>query len=147
MTIANMVSRWENLNVPEAVISAMREKAGELPDFNREQLEMGLRSDGGEVAPPYSFVTVQLKSVKAGLAGVSDRVTLYDTGDHYRQMYAEVRGEDVIFGSRDWKSSDLEAKYGLEIYGLTPASKRNFNEEFLILEFIRQVKNNLYGRM
>lgn len=104
-----------------------------MADLNAVQLSQGLRADGKDIVPSYKALTVELKQNKPGLAGVTDRVTLFDEGDHYRELYAEVQGQEIEYGSRDPKSAKLQEKYGKygPIYGLTNDSNEELVEQHL----------------
>lgn len=99
-------------------------------DLMAEQLAQGIRSNATQIKPDYKPLTIEIKETEGvGLGAITDRVTLYMHGDHYRQLYADVKGDEIEYGSRDWKSAKLEKKYGTKrgpIYGLTPDSRDTF---------------------
>jgi hypothetical protein len=123
----------ENLEAldPEAVaIEVLEENTNVMADLIAGQLAQGLRSDGSEILPSYAPLTIELKKNKSGLAGVTDHVTLFDTGSHYEKLYTEVKGDELEYGSKDNKSAGLQEKYDRKgksskgsIYGLTEDSK------------------------
>ena len=116
----------QQLDVEAIAISTLEESEKAMADLNAEQMAKGLRADGSEILPSYSDLTIELKSEKSGLAGVTDRVTLYDTGEHYKQLYANVQGDEIEWGSRDEKSAKLQKKYDTakgSVYGLTSDSR------------------------
>lgn len=116
----------------EAIASeSLQENENVIADLNATQLSQGERSDGTDITPDYADLTVELKKGKSGLAGITDRVTLFDTGSHYRQLYADVEGKGIEFGSKDSKSEKLQDKYGDNIYGLNDDSKDELAEGFL----------------
>lgn len=97
-----------------------------IADLNATQLSEGLRADGSETLPSYSGTTVGVKKGKSGLSGITDRVTLYDTGAFYRGLYASVQGTEIEYGSRDGKADKLQEKYSTSkgsIFGLNEDSK------------------------
>lgn len=116
----------QGLDVEAIAISTLKENEDIMADLNASQMAQGVRADGSEILPSYRPLTVELKSDKPGLAGVTDRVTLYDTGEHYAELYADVKGDQIEYGSRDEKSAALQKKYDKKkgsIYGLTEDSK------------------------
>lgn len=116
----------KGLDVEAIAISTIEENEKAMADLNAEQLARGLRADGSEILPSYADLTIELKSEKSGLAGVTDHVTLYDTGDHYAGLYADVQGDEIEQGSHDEKSASLQKKYSTKkgsIYGLTADSR------------------------
>lgn len=97
-----------------------------IADLIATQLSQGIRSDGTEILPSYAPLTIEIKKTKSGLAGVTDRVTLYDTGEHYKELYAEVKGDDLVTGSLVEYSDALEKKYDTSkasVHKLTEDSK------------------------
>lgn len=99
-----------------------------IADLNADQLAHGIRADGSPTTPSYKDSTIAYKRGRPGLSGVTDRVTLYDTGAFYAGLYAAVQGEDITFGSHDEKEAKLEKKYSRangpqQIFGLTEDSK------------------------
>jgi hypothetical protein len=126
MDAVEVLSVLEKLNVSETASETVADNTEIIADLNATQLSQGLRSDGSETLPSYTALTIQLKGEKTGLASVTDHVTLYDTGDFYKELYAEVHGEDVEVGSKNWKSDKLQKKYSTakgSIFGLNVDSR------------------------
>ncbi len=124
----DMIELLQSLNVEQVASQAVQDSTDQIADLNATQLAQGLRSDGSEILPSYAELTIELKKGKPGLSGVTDHVTLYDEGSHYRGLYAEVQGEDIEFGSHDPKSEKLQKKYDTKkgsIYGLTADSRED----------------------
>ena len=116
----------KSLDLEAIARESLEENAEVMADLNAEQLARGLRADGSEILPLYKPLTIEIKQTKSGLAAVTDHVTLFDTGSHYRELYAEVQGDEIEYGSRDEKSAKLQKKYSTSkgpIYGLTTDSK------------------------
>lgn len=118
----DLLENWENLNVGSIVHETIQENAEAMADLNALQLSQGKRATGTDIKPAYHPLTIELKKGQSGLSGITDRVTLYDTGSHYRNLYAQVKGDEIEYGSRDHKSESLQKKYGA-IYGLTEESR------------------------
>jgi hypothetical protein len=122
----------QELNVQDQAVSALSDHEEDIATQIAGQLSAGVNGDGSEIVPEYAFLTVQLKQGKPGLSGVTDRVTLFDTGSHYRELYAEVeKTGEVETGSRDEKSLDLQAKYGEGIYQPGETARQNVIDEGL----------------
>lgn len=130
MYAEDMINKLAEISMRRICSEVAQESEEEMTELNEQQLSMGLRSDGSEIEPFYSIFTLIKKEMKSGLAGVSDRVTLFDTGAHYRGLYTEVAGSVIEWGSKDPKSKKLEEKYG-KIYGLNDYSKEILKEETL----------------
>lgn len=122
-----MLANLKKLDIPAIASEAVAGVVDVIADLNATQLSQGLRADGSQTLPSYTDVTIAMKRAKGGgLEGVSDRVTLYDTGAFYRGLYAAVQGTDIEYGSRDEKEGKLQDKYsvsGGSIFGLNEDSK------------------------
>lgn len=116
----------KSMDLQAIAAESLEANAETIADLNAEQLARGLRADGSQILPEYAQLTIDIKKTKSGLSGVTDHVTLYDTGDHYQQLYADVKGVEIEYGSRDEKSARLEKKYATKrapLYGLTIDSR------------------------
>lgn len=123
-----ILNTLKTVNIDQIASDTISEVTNSIADLNAEQMAKGLRADGSEILPTYSNMTISLKkeSGRTDLSGVTDRVTLFDTGSHYRNLYAQVQGVEIEYGSRDSKSADLQKKYDKQngsIYGLTIDSR------------------------
>lgn len=130
-----------SINLNDIAARSIEDNRESIADMNAAQMAQGLRADGSEILPYYADLTISMKKKRSGLSGVFDHVTLYNTGAHYAGLYAEVKGDEIEYGSRDEKSEALQKKYSTakgSIYGLTtdskeelaPAFKRSFFAEY-----------------
>lgn len=130
----------ESFDVDKIVNDVLNESTETMANLNAAQLAQGLRADSTEIQPPYADRTVfEKQHNKSGLAAVTDHVTTYDTGSHYRKLYAEVQGDELEYGSRDEKSAKLQKKYG-KLYGLTTDSKEELAEQVTRPAFQKRVE-------
>jgi hypothetical protein len=107
-----------------------------IADLNRSQMaDKGQRSDGSLLKPDYTYLTKDIKSDKSGTSGIIEHVTLYDTGELHKSIFASLPQKSLILDSEDWKVEDLTEKYG-EFLGLTDESILQLKERFepLLLE-------------
>lgn len=111
---------------------AIENTAPEATRQQRLQLWQGVRSDGSEM-PHYSFRSVFQYGKPEG------PIKLYDTGDFYKGVLIDVRGDIFIMESADGKSTMLQNRYGKEILGLGETAQTNYIR-VLRPEFIRQAK-------
>lgn len=65
------------------------------------------------------------------------------TGDFYRSIYAEVRGDKVIIDATDEKTESLVKRAGEEIFGLNKPTKEEFIKQDLEPVFLRKIKSEL----
>lgn len=100
----------------QVVLDIVQEDEQMVLDMNREQMYAGMRSDGTKIEPEYTATTISIKQRKGQ---PTDRVTLKDTGDHYREMFIQYGDDAFAIFSDDEKAPKLQAKYLPNIYGLT----------------------------
>ena len=101
-----------------------------IADLNRAQMaDKGQRSDGSLLKPDYTNVTKDIKSDKGGTSGIIEHVTLYDTGELHKSIFASMPQKSIILDSEDWKVDELTEKYG-EFLGLTDESIMKLKEKF-----------------
>lgn len=139
-----VLEQLQRLDVRQVASDSLVAVEDVMADLNASQLAQSTRSDGSETLPTYRDITIEKKKKKSGLSGVSDRVTLYDTGAFYRALYAKVQGEDIEFGSADWKADKLDEKYSTQrgsIFGLTEDSRDDLVESHLRDEWERRVED------
>lgn len=134
-TIFEMLSKWQQVNVETeipAIIQRNKEVAAEL---NRKQLKSGKTSKGDPVQPSYNSTIYALDKNRSNSLPGLGTPDLYLTGAFHRGFYAQVKaGKSIIFGSTDMKSSDLEANYTKEIFGLTRDNKQLFLSDTIMPE-------------
>lgn len=109
------------------IVSIIDETKEDIANLVASQLAQGIRSDGSKITPEYTSFTIELKSGQPGLAGVTDRVTLYNEGNFYRGITAtNITPEKFDITSKDWKTKKLEDKYGTAILGLSVENKAQY---------------------
>lgn len=141
MRILEVRNRFANLDTDKICISAVERTKDTIADLNAEQMFKGLRSDGSEITPDYSDVTIAIKEEKGQ---PTDRVTLRDKGDFQNELYADIQGDKLIINSRDEKAAALDKKYSKakgSIYGLSGPFKREYLNEKLRPEFKKLMQN------
>ncbi len=127
-TPKGMLERLQGLDVGRQVKMTIGQTKQLIIDKNQDQLMQGIRSDGTEITPPYTYFTREKKKEKGRDPNI---VTLYDTGDFFREMFVDVGSDVIEIDSMDYKSDDLQEKYGEKVFGLTPDSKEEYVEEAL----------------
>lgn len=128
----DLLESLQSLDLKQEAVNSLSVHEEDIADQVAGQLSAGINGDGSAIEPEYAFLTVQLKKGKPGLSGVTDLVTLYDEGDHYRELFSDVQGSgEIITGSHDEKSLDLQAKYGEGIYQPGETARQNVIDEGL----------------
>jgi len=130
-------------NIVGAAVKVLQELDGVMADLNTQQLSEGQRADGSRITPEYADFTIAVKSGKSGLAGVTDHVTLFDTGDFYSAMNVQVSDDGLIeFKNDDPKAEKLMQRYSdmrhtklqlsnKNIFGLTEESRIELKRDSL----------------
>lgn len=136
----DLLESLQDLDIDQVASDSLKEHEETIAEMNASQLAQGRKSDGKYITPEYADLTIELKKKKSGLAAVTDVVTLFDTGSHYKNLYAEVKDKQIEYGSRDSKSEALQEKYGQNIYGPDDDSKDELVEGFLKPTFEQKIE-------
>lgn len=131
-TAQDILKKFQRIDVTLSAQVAIEETAGDVTNAQRQQLQQGLKSDNSYL-PDYSFRSVFQYNKPPG------PIRLYDTGDFYRGMLVDVRGDIFIIESADSKSKMLQDRYGENILGLGAAAKVEY-VKVLRPVFIKQIK-------
>ena len=132
-----------NHGLETQAISIVRENDNILIDMNLEQLYAGLNSKGQSlesIGGPYSPSTIQIKMAKGQPI---DRVTLRDEGDFYEAFFVDDIPGGWSISSNDWKTSELIADWGADIFGNTEADEEEFNMEYLLPGLVEWILSNI----
>lgn len=143
MRILEMRERFVKLDTDKLCIDAVDHTKDTIADLNAEQMFKGLRSDGSEITPDYTDVTIAIKEEKGQ---ITDHVTLRDKGDFQKELYAAIEGDKLVINSRDPKAAALDKKYSKangSIYGLSGPFRREYLNEKLRPEFKKLTQNAL----
>lgn len=128
--LEELIRRLRAIDANSILDEAIMENRDDIVELNKEQLEMGLRSDGSSM-PDYSRTSVNAFNKPAG------PIQLYDTGDFYDGFFATDKGQSIAISSTDEKTGLLKRKYTSEIFGLTQTSitelSKNIKRDFVIL--------------
>lgn len=104
-------------DLPKIVLGKVRNYEEEILDLNTEdQLMEGIDSEGKQIEPGYSPLTISIKRAKRQ---PTNRVTLKDTGAFHRSFEIEYFQDSFAIVADDPKTAKLERKYGADITGLT----------------------------
>lgn len=142
MTPLDLLGRLQNINVDRAAKMSLGQTREIFLDLNREQLLSGIRADKSKITPEYAYFTRRKKQEQGR---DPDVVTLYDTGDFYRGMFLDVGSDLLEVDSTDYKSGELQEKYGEKIFGLTDDSKTTYLGEIFPI-FLQKIEDTLNGK-
>jgi len=135
--------RFALANIDKQASVIVEQNKDFILDLNREKqlFDKGINSDG-KLLRPYRPFTVSLKRQKGE---PFNRTTLFDKGDFYKGFDLLFRNNKISIFSRDSKSSDLQEKYGSNIFGFTPDNSKIYAERFNS-ELTKYLKSTIYGR-
>jgi hypothetical protein len=141
MTLHEMQRRLNGFELQQEVQEAIIETSTDMIVLNQGQMSLGLRSDGTEITPTYSDLTIMLKDEK----GQESRwVTLKDKGDFWGDMFVDVGNNSYEMGSADAKAAKLEKKYGKKVFGLSKESK---SEEYIPIYLLPEIQNRITKKL
>jgi len=135
MDLVKLHSNLKQLDVVDLAIEILDELEDFIADLNRSQMyDKGQRSDGSDISPDYTALTVELKErFGSGKGKRTDHVTLYDEGSFHKSIFSSVTIDKIVLDASDNKTDELLGKYG-EVLGLTDESieklKAEFNKRF-----------------
>lgn len=138
-TALAILKKFEGVSVLDAAKSAIIETREYAVAVQKVQLFQGLESTDLKIIPSYAAKTVAIKKRKGQ---PTDRVTLKDTGAFYRGIRIDVVGELIRIDSVDPKKSDLETKYGKEIFGLGTQARTDYIPK-LKIAFVKNIRGYL----
>lgn len=110
---------------------AIKTNTEQIADLNREnQLYFKGIDAKGQKLKKYTKVTV---AIKRALGKPFDRTTLLDKGDFYEKFKIDFNPNDytITIFSTDEKTPKLIAKYGIDIFGLTPENNQYLDENII----------------
>ena len=148
-TIKAVFQRVNNFytSMDKITIDVIKDNSKLILDENRSQLFDGLDKEGKEIVNEqggkYSPTTIIIKKEKGQ---PTDRVTLRDTGDWQDAMFLEVKGNEILTDSSDWKTDELLKKYDRNmntILGIPETSKTKINSTLMdrLIFIFRQMTN------
>jgi len=123
----------------DAIILKNKEK---ILDLNRENqlFDKGIDSFGKMITPAYSPFTVSSKRI---FNLPYNRVTLFQTGAFYNAFDIMNRKGQITIFSRDSKTTDLQDKYGSEIFGLTNENEKILNYQIIKPELLNFINKHI----
>lgn len=109
-------------------------------DLSAEQMAQAKDVNGDEITldgvPSYQPVTiVHKKRFGSGLGAITDRVTRYQSGTLYKELFAQVTSGQVILSARVDYWDKLLDRTGPQGTGLDPEMRARFSEEVIVPAF------------
>lgn len=142
-TIIEVAERVRKLaqNIEKQVAAIIDNTKEEIVKKNRQQLLDGVKSDGTELTPSYlNDPYFKTREAAQRYSDFKDKITpsnkrkkgtpnLYINGLYHNSIKIDVRGEIFKIQSTASIGSDIERKYGENVYGLTTESTRAYIRE------------------
>lgn len=148
MNALAILEKHKKLDIPAIATRTITENSEYIADRNAEQLAQGISADGKPTTllgkTEYAPATIAAKAQKSGLSAVTSRITGYDTGSLYRNLYAVVQGSKIEYGSKSLTAPKFEELASNRIYGLTEENKQDFIDNVLNPAFIIEVERQLF---
>lgn len=137
-TAAEMLRRWRALDIIQITGEAIEQTEAEAIRLNQAQLFLrSERPDGVKLEPYKSRAYAEKKHARNPAPGLF-APDAYDTGQMFRAMFVEVKGDRVVFDSTSPHATSMEAREnGKPIFGLTIQSKETYKETYMPLVQIR----------
>lgn len=144
-TVNDLLKKIQKVNVEEMAEAALYNTQDEYLAANKQQIWEGKNKDGSPIkaAPPnpypYARLTVFFKN-KTGLP--TDRVTLLETGEMYRNMRMKIESGTIHIDSTVPYFQDLVDKYKSNFLGLSTESRKDFVNNIYQEEFVSLFKQS-----
>lgn len=141
-TILDMIKRVQAFDVEAVTVASMEEVAPDITKRQREQMKQGLNAEGERIGRYRNPDYARMKHAMNAVPGLGN-VDLKLTGEFSREIYTEIRGDQVIIDSTNEKTNDLAKKYGEVIFGLNSDTKAELIDQELQPVFMKHVRNAL----
>jgi len=147
MTIQDLLDKVESLNLEEAIPQLIRDTDYSIEGYNEHQLLFGIKrdvkspSDKGSIIGRYkndSYASFKhMKNPDPGF-GIPD---LFLTGSFQKNMFVIPEGLGFEVDSFDSKTTELVAKYGQGIFGLTEENLKEYAHGAFFEAFRKYITN------
>ena len=132
-TLAQSVKKIKAFDFEKEILKVAKDNDNVAIDLNTDsQLgEQGIDSKGSLLTGPYAPFTIDSKRGLSGFGGVTDHITLYQTGDFHEGFFMQASSFPITISSTDSKTNELKSEWGEDIFGLTDESQSEFNAHIL----------------
>lgn len=121
-TLLQLYNRIQRVKEDEVIEETMDQSSPVITEKQREQMLTGVNSEGKKIGKYRSPAYARKKNAMNPLPGLGVP-DLRLTGQFYKGIYTEIRGDKIITDSTDEKTQDLADKYGENIFGLNKDKK------------------------
>lgn len=144
-TLRDLKKRVQNLKGKEVSLAseALQDNSEIAADLVAGQLAQGVKSDGTKSDFTYAPFTIAVKRGKPGLAGITDHLTNFDTGESYRGLYMKVNGDKIEFGTKSNKEESISDRMDGEAFRPDQDNKEELVRNHAQPAFMKKVKDIL----
>lgn len=129
---------------------AMRKNISVAKDLVAGQLAQGIESNGELTSFSYAPITIARKRGKSGIAGITNRLTNYDTGESYDKLYMIIptTGDVIKLGTKssEIKEAAISERMDNKAFGLSPDSRDIWVKQYVRPEFISRLIEKLKSK-
>jgi hypothetical protein len=140
-----MVRNWNSIDVASESAWVMLDNREQIVQYNKDQLQLGVKNDNSSIIPMYkSNWYAKMKQGKNSKPefGTPD---LKLTGAFYDGIVIKMEGYNKYsVTSIDSKTSQLVSWYSSSIFGFTPRSRQEIQDEIMQDELIKRLKSKLF---
>lgn len=141
MTLIELHKRIRSIKIKKLMDSVILEHESEIIDANTDQLSKGFYSDGDRMPDYANENYAQFKQSIGSKApyGITD---LKLTGDFHSGFFMKPDSDGFQIWSSVSKTDELVGKYGADIFGISPESKKELKSNFS-QSLVEKIKNVL----
>ncbi len=139
MTIKGLYDKIKKVDTELVIQDSMEEVSPLITDRQKGQMLEGVNSKGARIGRYRSGAYAQMKAAMNPIPGFGVPDLLL-TGQFYKSIFTEVRGDKVLTDATDEKTQSLVNKYGEEIFGLNKATKSELIKGDLRPVFMKNIR-------
>lgn len=144
MTLGQLNINAQKIDANKLLDEVIQQNASYFIDKLQKQLQKG-QIRKGDIVRSYEYLSAKYKKRKQQMnPSAGGKVDLKNTGDFYRGMFLDKKGNEFLINSSDWKADKLKQRYSNDdIMGL---SKQNTNEiagQVIEQDYTQQLRNKL----
>lgn len=140
MTIPELQRRFKRVDIKKAAVSIIADNKEDIVQFNRDQLMDGENKEGKKLKK-YKSNSYAARKNKMNPSPGFGNPDLYLTGNFQEAMKLNIQSSRTYdITSTDSKTPDLKKKYGADIFGLQPDSRKEIQETIMNPGLVSHIK-------
>jgi diphthamide synthase subunit DPH2 len=137
-TWLDIYNRVKAVDVEQEAVESFNDTSKDYTRVNAEQMYLGKLSTGQEITPGYAASTIAYKKRKGQ---PYNRVTLRDTGEFHKKMFAVADNDKIFLGSDTYYANYLAERYTDKIFGLDPENRKEYSFGSFYMALKRKVES------